>query len=82
MIPTRQEAERLLLEAKAHYDEVSAIHGHWDGHSRTAARCAEAIAARCPGLDADKAYVLGLCTTSAGGTATATSATSITAGSI
>ncbi|HJB58771.1 MAG TPA: HD domain-containing protein [Candidatus Faecalibacterium faecipullorum] len=60
MIPTRQEAERLLLEAKAHYDEVSAIHGHWDGHSRTAARCAEAIAARCPGLDADKAYVLGL----------------------
>lgn len=60
MIPTRQEAERLLLEAKARYDEVSAIHGHWDGHSRTAARCAEAIAARCPGLDADKAYVLGL----------------------
>ena len=60
MIPTRQEAERLLLEAKARYDEVSAIHGRWDGHSRTAARCAEAIAARCPGLDADKAYVLGL----------------------
>ena len=50
MYPTREEAERLLLDAKA----------RWDDHSRTAARCAEAIAARCPGLDADKAYVLGL----------------------
>ena len=60
MYPTREEAERLLLDAKARYDKVSAIRGRWDDHSRTAARCAEAIAARCPGLDADKAYVLGL----------------------
>ncbi len=60
MYPTRPEAERLLTEAKARYDAVSQIHGRWDDHCRTAARCAEAIAARCPGLDPDKAYVLGL----------------------
>ena len=60
MYPTREEAERLLLDAKARYDKVSAIRGRWDDHSRTAARCAEKIAARCQGLDPDKAYVLGL----------------------
>lgn len=60
MYPTREEAERILLDAKARYDKVSRIHGRWDDHCRTAARCAEKIAARCPGLDPDKAYVLGL----------------------
>ena len=72
MYPTREEAERILLDAKARYDKVSRIHGRWDDHCRTAARCAEKIAARCPGLD----------TTSAAGTATATSAMSTMAGSI
>ena len=60
MYPTREEAERILLDAKARYDKVSRIHGRWDYHCRTAARCAEKIAACCPGLDPDKAYVLGL----------------------
>ena len=60
MYPSREEAERILLDAKARYDKVSTIHGRWDDHSRTAARCAEKIAAHCPGLDPDKAYVLGL----------------------
>ena len=60
MYPTREEAERILLDAKARYDKVSRIHGRWDDHCRTAARCAEKIAACCPGLDPDKAYVLGL----------------------
>ena len=82
MYPTREEAERLLLDAKARYDKVSAIHGRWDDHSRTAARCAEAIAARCPGLTPTRPMCWAFCTTSAGGTATAISATSITAGSI
>ena len=82
MYPTREEAERLLLDAKARYDKVSAIRGRWDDHSRTAARCAEAIAARCPGLDAERPKYWAFCMTSAGSTATATSATSITAGSI
>ena len=35
-------------------------HGRGDDPCRPAARCAEKIAARCPGLDPDKAYVLGL----------------------
>ena len=60
MYPTREEAERILAGAKARYDQVSKTHGRWDDHCRTAARCAEKIAARCPGLDPDKAYVLGL----------------------
>ena len=53
MYPTREEAEALLREAEAHNP------GPWGDHSRTAAHCAERIAARC-GMDADKAYVLGL----------------------
>ncbi len=51
--PTREEAERLVREAEAIYP------GTWGDHSRVVARCAEAIAAAC-GMDADKAYVLGL----------------------
>ena len=52
--PAREEAERLLKEAEALNP------GPWGNHSRTAAHCAEAIAAKCPGMDADKAYILGL----------------------
>lgn len=54
MLPTREEAERLLLDAEA------CNPGPWGNHSRVAARCAEAIATACGDLDADKAYVLGL----------------------
>ena len=53
MYPDRKTAEALLTEAEPHNP------GPWGDHSRTAAHCAEAIAAAC-GLDADKAYVLGL----------------------
>ena len=53
MYPDRKEAERLLKEA----EECNP--GPWGDHSRTAAHCAEAIAARS-GMDAEKAYVLGL----------------------
>lgn len=54
MYPTKQEALRLLKEAEAMNP------GPWGDHSRTAAHCAERIAARCEGMDADKAYILGL----------------------
>ena len=60
MVPSRQQAEQILAEGQARYSEVSQIHGRWADHCRTAAACAEKIAARCPGLDPDKAYVLGL----------------------
>lgn len=53
MIPTREQAEELLTEALPHNP------GPWGAHSRTAAHCAEKIAAAC-GLDPEKAYVLGL----------------------
>ena len=53
MIPTREEAKRLLAEAE------SMNPGPWGDHSRTAAHCAEKIALAC-GMDAEKAYVLGL----------------------
>lgn len=53
MIPTREEALALLAEAEPHNP------GPWGDHSRTAAHCAEKIAAAC-GLDLDKAFVLGL----------------------
>ena len=53
MYPDREEAEKLLLEAG------KCNPGPWVKHSRTAAHCAEQIA-RYAGLDADKAYVLGL----------------------
>lgn len=53
MLPTREQAEALLKEAERRNP------GAWGDHSRTAAHCAEAIAAAC-GLDANKAYILGL----------------------
>ncbi len=54
MIPTRTQAERLLREAE------QCNPGPWGNHSRIAAHCAEKIAGLCEGLDAEKAYVLGL----------------------
>ena len=51
--PSREEAERLVREAEAIYP------GPWGDHSRWVAKCAGAIAAAC-GMDAAKAYVLGL----------------------
>ena len=51
--PTKEEAEALLAEAE------SCNPGPWGNHSRTAAHCAEAIAKRA-GMDAERAYVLGL----------------------
>ncbi len=54
MIPTRQEAERLLREAE------KCNPGPWGNHSRVAARCAEKIAEACDGMDPGKAYILGL----------------------
>lgn len=54
MKPTRTEAEKLLREAEQQNP------GPWGNHSRVAAHCAEKIAERCDGLDAEKAYVLGL----------------------
>lgn len=54
MYPTRQEAEELLKEAG------KCNPGPWENHSRVAAQSAEKIARACGGMDADKAYVLGL----------------------
>lgn len=51
--PSVKEAERLLEEAE------SCNPGPWGDHSRTAAHCAKAIAARS-GMNSEKAYVLGL----------------------
>ena len=51
--PTREEAESLLKEAE------SCNPGPWGDHSRIAAHCAEVIAAKS-GMNAEKAYVLGL----------------------
>ncbi len=54
MIPTREEAERILQDA------AKCNIGPWVEHSRTAAHCAKKIAQACADMDADKAYVLGL----------------------
>ena len=51
--PDRTEAERLVKEAEL------CNPGTWGDHSRVAARCAERIAAAA-GMDAEKAYILGL----------------------
>ena len=75
MYPDRKTAEALLTEAEPHNP------GPWGDHSRTAAHCAEAIAAAC-GLDADKAYVLGLLHDIGRGTVSGISATSWTAAAI
>ena len=53
MYPTREEAERLLLDAEKDNP------GKWVDHSRYTAHCAEKIA-QYSGMDVDKAYVLGL----------------------
>ncbi|MGI6174247.1 MAG: HD domain-containing protein [Christensenellales bacterium] len=53
MFPSREEAEVILMEAE------SCNPGPWGNHSRTAAHCAEKIASLA-GMDAEKAYVLGL----------------------
>ena len=54
MIPTREEAEKLLREAE------QCNPGPWGNHSRVAAHCAERIAEASADLDAEKAYVFGL----------------------
>lgn len=54
MLPTREEAERILAEA----EECNP--GPWGNHSRVVARCAERIAACVAGMDAEKAYITGL----------------------
>ncbi len=52
--PERETAEQILGEAERKNP------GPWADHSRNAARAAENIAGRCPGMDAEKAYALGL----------------------
>lgn len=54
MLPTREEAERLLKEAEA------CNPGPWGDHSRVAAHCAEKIAKACGDMDPEKAYICGL----------------------
>ena len=54
MLPTKERAEAELRAAEALNP------GAWAEHSRYAARACENIAARCPGLDAGTAYILGL----------------------
>jgi len=53
VIPTREEAERLLVWGGEQNP------GIWEDHSRVVARVAETIAGKC-GLDTEKAYILGL----------------------
>ncbi len=54
MLPTREEAEKLLSEAE------DCNPGPWGNHSRIAALCAEKIALACQDMDTEKAYILGL----------------------
>lgn len=54
MKPDKKTAEDVLSWAAAQNP------GPWEAHSRYVAQACEAIAARCPGLDAETAYVLGL----------------------
>ena len=54
MIPSREVAEKLLVEAE------KCNPGPWGNHSRTTAHCAEKIAQVCDDMDANKAYILGL----------------------
>ncbi|MGN0425946.1 MAG: HD domain-containing protein [Acetatifactor sp.] len=54
MLPTREEAERLLREAE------QCNPGPWGNHSRVVAHCAKKIAESCGDMDAEKAYLLGL----------------------
>ena len=54
MIPGREEAMNLLIEAE------KCNPGPWKRHSEVVAFCAEQIAKQCPDMDGNKAYVLGL----------------------
>ena len=54
MLPTREEAERILAEAG------KCNPGPWVNHSRVAAHCAEEIAEKCEDIDPEKAYIVGL----------------------
>lgn len=54
MLPTREQAEKLLIEAE------KCNPGPWGNHCRVAAHCAEKIALACGDMNADKAYILGL----------------------
>ena len=54
MLPTREEAEKILKEAE------KCNPGAWSNHSRITACCAEKIAEKFDGLDSEKAYILGL----------------------
>lgn len=54
MLPTREEAEKILKEAE------KCNPGAWSNHSRITACCAEKIAEECDSLDSEKAYILGL----------------------
>ena len=54
MYPTKEQAEKLLIEAE------KLNPGPWGNHSRTAAHCAGKIASYCEDIDENKAYVLGL----------------------
>lgn len=54
MLPDKNEAERLLTQGE------KCMPGNWVSHSRIAAQAAEKIALCCDGMDADKAYTLGL----------------------
>ena len=54
MLPTGEEAERILAEAG------KCNPGPWVNHSRVAAHCAEKIAEKCEDIDPEKAYIVGL----------------------
>ena len=54
MQPTREIAEKLLVEAE------KCNPGPQGNHSRTAAHCAEKIALLCDDIDAEKAYIFAL----------------------
>lgn len=54
MIPDRTTSMQLLNEAY----ELNP--GPWKAHSLVTAECAEKIAACCPGMDSEKAFILGL----------------------
>lgn len=54
MLPTREEAERILKEAEG------CNPGPWGNHSRVVAMCAEKIASHVEGMVAEKAYIVGL----------------------
>lgn len=54
MLPTIAEAHELLRQAGEKNP------GPWLDHSKVAAHASQCIAARCPGLEPERAYVLGL----------------------